>query len=259
VSLGRDDGIGYALVAIAAFTAASAAVYYVNDVLDADRDRAHPVKRHRPVASGDLPAGHALALAAVAAMAALGAGLWIGEPGLTGIIAAYLALSAGYSAGLKHVPVLEAACVASGFVLRALGGAVATHVPPSGWFLVVCSLGALAVAAGKRRGELAALGPEAAARHRPVLRFYRARGLDTAMAVLMAGLVLSYLAWAAGDADAWRRGWHLASAVPLAVALARFGWLAGRGGGRGVEELILSDRVMTAAELAWLVLFAAGL
>jgi len=258
VSLGRDDGIGYALVAVAAFTAASAAVYYVNDVLDADRDRAHPVKRHRPVASGDLPAGHALALAAAAAVAALGAGLWIGEPGLTGIIAVYLALSAGYSAGLKHVPVLEAACVASGFVLRALGGAVATHVPPSGWFLVVCSLGALAVAAGKRRGELAALGPEAA-RHRPVLRFYRARGLDAAMAVLMAGLVLSYLAWAAGDADAWRRGWHLASAVPLAVALARFGWLAGRGGGRGVEELILSDRVMTAAELAWLALFAAGL
>ena len=257
-SVGRDDGIGYALVAIIAFTAASAAVYYVNDVVDAERDRGHPVKKHRPVASGDLPAGHALALAAVAAVVALGAGLWIGEPALTGIIAVYLALSAGYSAGLKHVPVLEAACVASGFVLRALGGAVATHVPPSGWFLVVCSLGALAVAAGKRRGELAALGPEAA-RHRPVLRFYRARGLDAAMTVLMAGLVLSYLAWAAGDADAWRRGWHLASAVPLAVALARFCWLAGRGGGRGVEELILSDRVMTAAELAWLALFAAGL
>jgi decaprenyl-phosphate phosphoribosyltransferase len=258
-SVGRDDGIGYALVAIVAFTAASAAVYYVNDVLDAERDRGHPVKRHRPVASGDLPAGHALGLAAAAGLVALGAGLWIGEPGLTGIIAVYLAVSAGYSAGLKHVPVLEAGCVASGFVLRALAGAVATHVPPSGWFLLVCSLGALAVAAGKRRGELAALGPEAAARHRPVLRFYPARGLDAAMAVLMAGLVLSYLAWAAGDPDAWRRGWHLASAVPLAVALARFGWLAGRGGGRGVEELILSDRVMTVAELAWLALFAAGL
>ena len=258
-SVGRDDGIGYALAAIAAFTAASAAVYYVNDVLDAERDRGHPVKRHRPVASGDLPAGHALALAAVVATAALGVGLWIGEPGLTAIVALYLALSAGYSAGLKHVPVVELGCVASGFVLRALGGAVATHVPPSGWFLVVCSLGALAVAVGKRRGELAALGQEAAARHRPVLRFYRARGLDAVVTVLMAGLVAAYLAWAAGDADAWRRGWHLASAVPLAVALARFGWLAGRGGGRGVEELILSDRVMTAAELAWLALFAAGL
>ena len=258
-SVGRDDGIGYVLVAIVAFTAASAAVYYVNDVVDAERDRGHPVKRNRPVASGDLPAGHALVLAAVAAVAALAAGLWIGEPGLTGIIAVYLAVSAGYSAGLKHVPVLEACCVASGFVLRALAGAVATHVPPSGWFLVVCSLGALAVAAGKRRGELAALGPEAAARHRPVLRFYPARGLDAVMAVLMAGLVASYLAWAAGDPDAWRRAWHLASAVPLAVALARFGWLAGRSGGRGVEELILSDRVMTVAELAWLALFTAGL
>ncbi len=141
-------------------------------------------------------------------------------------------MSAGYSAGLKHVPVLEAGCVASGFVLRALAGAVATHVPPSGWFLVVCSLGALAVAAGKRRGELAALGPEAAARHRPVLRFYPARGLDAAMAVLMAGLVLSYLAWAAGDPDGWRRGWHLASAVPWPWRWpGSAGWLAAAAAG----------------------------
>jgi hypothetical protein len=161
------------------------------------------------VASGDLPAGHALGLAGAAAVAALGAGLWIGEPGLTGIIAAYLALSAGYSAGLKHVPVLEAGCVASGFVLRALGGAVATHVPPSGWFLVVCSLGALAVAVAAPR-QLAA-GPEAAAgtAGAQVLPGPRAGRRDGGSD----GRAGSELPGLGGrDADAWRRGWHLASA-----------------------------------------------
>jgi hypothetical protein len=92
-----------------------------------------------------------------------------------------------------------------------------------------------------------------------VLRYYRARALDLAGLALLAGLVGAYLLWAAGAGPAWRQAWHLASTVPLAIALARFGWLATRAGGRAVEELILADRVMTVAELGWLLLFAAGL
>ena len=118
-SQGRDDGTGYALVALAAFTAASGAVYFINDVADAGRDRRHPVKSRRPVASGALPAGQAVALAAVASILALASGLVIGAPWLSGTIAAYLSLSLAYSLALKHVPVVELACVASGFVLRA--------------------------------------------------------------------------------------------------------------------------------------------
>ena len=127
-------------------------------MVDAERDRQHPVKRHRPIASGELPAAHALAVAVVPTIAALSSGFWISAPGLTVTIAVYLVISFSYSLALKHVPVVELACVASGFVLRALGGAAATHVPPSGWFLTVCSLGALIVAVSKRRGELATLG-----------------------------------------------------------------------------------------------------
>src|SRR5271165_203276 len=81
-TLGRDDGFAYALVAFAAFTAASSAVYLVNDVMDAQRDRSHPTKRLRPVASGRLPRSLALALAAASLAAALGASLAIGEPKL---------------------------------------------------------------------------------------------------------------------------------------------------------------------------------
>jgi decaprenyl-phosphate phosphoribosyltransferase len=257
-SLGRDDGLSYALVAVAAFTAASSAVYFVNDVADADRDRRHPVKRNRPVAAGTLPAAQALAVAAVAASLAIAAGFWIGAPWLTVTIAAYLALSFLYSVVLKHVPGLELACVASGFVLRMLGGAAATHVPPSGWFLTVCSLGALMVAVAKRRGELARLGPEAA-RHRPVMRWYTYRVMCVLARAVAAGIIGAYLLWALSSGDGTQQLWHLVSIVPLAVALARFDWLSIRRSDRPVEDLIVADRVMAGAELAWLATFALGL
>jgi decaprenyl-phosphate phosphoribosyltransferase len=256
-SQGRDDGTGYALVALAAFTAASAAVYFINDVADASRDRRHPVKSRRPVASGALPAGQAVALAAAAAILSLASGLVIGAPWLTGTIAAYLSVSLAYSLALKHVPVVELACVASGFVLRALGGAAATHVVPSGWFLTVCSLGALLVAVAKRRGELAALGPEAA-RHRPVMRWYRGPWLAVTAQALAAGILAAYALWAAGTGNSWRLAWDLASVVPLAAALARFGWLSVHAAARPVENLIITDRIMLGAEAAWLTLFALG-
>jgi decaprenyl-phosphate phosphoribosyltransferase len=255
---GRDDGVGYALVAVAAFTAASCAVYFVNDVIDASRDRLHPVKCRRPVAAGDLPRAQALALGGIAGVLALAAGLVAAVPWLTVTVAAYLAISFLYSVRLKHVPVLELACVASGFVLRALGGAAATRLPPSGWFLAVCGLGALMVAVAKRRGELARLGPGVTA-HRPVTRWYSRRALGIAGRAIAAGVVIAYALWASSTGTAARQAWHLASAVPLAVALARFDWLAGRRAGQPVEDLIAADPVMGATELAWLVLFVLGI
>jgi decaprenyl-phosphate phosphoribosyltransferase len=256
-SQGRDDGTGYALVALAAFTAASSAVYFVNDVADAGRDRRHPVKSRRPVASGALPAGQAIALAAIAAVLALASGLVIHAPWLSGTIAAYLAISLAYTLALKHVPAIELACVASGFVLRAVAGAAATHVPPSGWFLTVCSLGALLVAVSKRRGELAALGPEAA-RHRPVMRWYRPRWLAIAAQLLAGAILVAYALWATGTPNSWRLAWDLASVVPLAAALARFGWLSVHAAARPVEHLMITDRIMLGAEAAWLTMFALG-
>jgi decaprenyl-phosphate phosphoribosyltransferase len=257
-SLGRDDGLGYALAAAAAFTAAAAAVYYVNDVVDAQRDRQHPVKRHRAVASGRLPQPHALALAAAAVLAAEGVSLWLGEPTLAVLVGAYLALSLLYTLLLKHLPVIELMFVASGFVLRALGGASATRVPPSGWFLVVCSLGALMVAIAKRFTELEVLGA-AAATHRPVMRWYSRPWLRASQRAASAVMITAYLLWAYGQHGGWTRVVHLISALPLAAALLRFDWLTGHQPGRRVEDLISRDRLMTGCELAWLLLFAGGL
>jgi decaprenyl-phosphate phosphoribosyltransferase len=257
-TLGRDNGFAYALVAAAAFTAASAAVYLVNDVMDAERDRSHPTKRLRPVASGRLPRSLALALAAACLAGAAGASLAIGEPLLAAVIGTYVALSFLYSFGLKHVPWLELCFVAFGFVLRALGGAVATHIPPSAWFLTVCSLGALMVAIGKRYTELSVLGSDAAA-HRPVMRWYRLPVLRAVQRTISVLMLIAYLAWALSAQDDWMRGWHVASVAPLALALMRFDGLTGLAEGRPVEDLIIRDPMMICCELTWLALFAIGL
>ena len=257
-SLGRQHGFGYALVAFVAFTAAASAVYLINDVVDVERDRLHPTKRLRPVAAGRLPRRVAIVLAVAGLGLAVAASFLIREPLLAAVIGCYVALSLLYSAGLKHVPWLELALVANGFVLRALGGAVATHVPPSGWFLTVCSFGALMVATGKRYSELAALGPQAAA-HRPVMKFYSAPLLRTFQRVAIGVLLAAYFAWALSGQTAWLRGWHLASVVPLAAALIRFDVLTGRADGRAVEDLISRDKIMVGCELAWLGLFLTGL
>jgi decaprenyl-phosphate phosphoribosyltransferase len=257
-TLGRDDGFGYALLAFVAFTAAASAVYVINDILDVERDRLHPTKRLRPIASGRLPRPAALTLAAACLVIAALATFVIGEPMLAAVIGTYIVVSFLYSMSFKHVPGVELTVVASGFVLRAIGGAVATRVPPSGWFLTVCSLGALMVAIGKRYTELSALGDEAVA-HRPVMRWYSLGMLRAGQRA--AGLVMlaAYLFWALSEDDAWMQGWHVASVVPLAVALIRFDRLTGLAEGRPVEDLIVRDPMMLCCELTWLTMFTVGL
>jgi decaprenyl-phosphate phosphoribosyltransferase len=257
-TLGRNDGFGYALLAFVAFTAASSAVYVTNDILDVERDRKHPTKCRRPIASGRLPVGAAVLLTGLCLGIAALAAFAVGEPTLGVVIGIYIGVSFVYSLFLKHVPGIELTVVASGFVLRALGGAAATHVPPSGWFLTVCSLGALMVAIGKRYTELSSLGHEAIA-HRPVMRWYSLGILRTAQRAASVVMLAAYLFWALSEHDAWMRGWHVASVVPLALALIRFDRLTGLAEGRPVEDLIARDPMMICCELAWLTMFTVGL
>jgi decaprenyl-phosphate phosphoribosyltransferase len=158
---------------------------------------------------------------------------------------------------LKHIAVVELVFVASGFLLRVLGGAAATHVPPSGWFLLVCSLGALGVATAKRYTEVAGLG-QAAVQHRPALRFYRPDALLVTQWVIGALMIAAYLAWAAGERPS-AQAWHLLSAIPLAAALIRFAVLTARHTTAPVEDLLMRDGIMLTCELSWLALFVTGL
>src|SRR5690606_14849287 len=141
-----------ALAAFVAFCLAAAGTYYVNDARDADADRRHPSKRHRPVAAGVVPVPLAYAGGAVLLAAAIGVSLLINvELALT--VGGYIVLTTAYSSVLKHVAVVDLVSVAAGFVLRAVAGAAATEVPISEWFFIVTTFGALFMISGKRAAE----------------------------------------------------------------------------------------------------------
>jgi 4-hydroxybenzoate polyprenyltransferase len=179
-----------ALGAFAAYCAASSAAYLVNDVRDAAHDREHPVKRLRPVASGELPAGSALALGVTLAAVALALAAVLGPWSIV-FMAAFLGLQAAYTAGLKHVVLVDVLAIAGLFVLRASAGAQAVHVRISPWLLICTGLLALFLALAKRRAELVLVGAEETP-GRPVLEGYSLALVDQLVSVVAASTVIAY-------------------------------------------------------------------
>jgi 4-hydroxybenzoate polyprenyltransferase len=166
----------YAGAAFVIFCALSGVVYLINDVADREADRRHPVKMHRPIASGELPVRVALGAALAISLVAVGSAFWL-RP-LFGVIAvSYLGLLALYSGPLKHVVIIDVLTIAIGFVMRAAAGAVAIDVPISHWLYVLTILLALFLALSKRRHELVLLADRATG-HRPILEEYSPYLLD---------------------------------------------------------------------------------
>ena len=165
-----------ALAAFAIFCGLSGAIYLLNDVADVDMDRLHPSKRRRPVASGALSIGAAIAFGVLLLAGCLAAAFRL-SPAFGLVAFAYGALLTAYSLWLKHLVILDVLTVAAGFVLRAVAGAVAVDVEISGWLLICTILIALFLALGKRRHEYRSLTGDAAA-HRPILAEYSEGFLD---------------------------------------------------------------------------------
>ena len=183
-----------ALLAFAAFCLGSSAVYLVNDILDVERDRLHPVKRHRPIASGALPVGTAMVLAVVLAAVALGIASQLGHALYA--LGGYFVLQALYTPWLKHVVLLDVFSIAAGFSLRVLAGVWAVNAPLSPW-LVACTVQlALFLALCKRRAEAANLdpeaGPDASTGQRPILAEYAGQGTDMMVGVMAAATLVTY-------------------------------------------------------------------
>ncbi len=176
--------------AFVVFCALSGAVYLVNDLVDLEGDRRHPVKRTRPLPSGELSISIAKAAAALLALAGLGASFWIG-PKFAGVAFVYYGAMMAYSLFLKNIVVVDVLVVAMGFVLRALAGAVAIDVAFSHWLLICTLLGALFLALAKRRHELTLLAG-GAVEHRRILGEYSPYLLDQMIAVVTASTVVSY-------------------------------------------------------------------
>ena len=255
-ALGHPVVLGLSVVAFAAFTAAAAGGYLLNDVRDLAADRLHPDKRLRPLAAGRISVSTAVVVGiACAVTAAVIAALTDDE--LFSIVVAYSLITLAYAYGVKRIPGVEVLVVASGFVLRPLAGSFATGVAPSRWFLAVCCLAALAITIGKRRVELVCLG-SAAASHRDALGHYSVgtlRGVQTAAVVAMAG---AYVGWSLTRVTPEARLIDLLSLLPILAAFIRLMAMNGSGRGGAPEQLLLSDRFLQAMALLWFVLFVAG-
>ena len=151
--------LGRLLALGAAFCAAASAVYLLNDLADREADRQHPVKRRRPIASGAVPAWLALVGTLALALVGLVVMYFLGWPlVLAGSI--YLGINVAYSAGLKRVALVDVMLVASGYVLRAVAGAVAVGAAPSPWLYAVTAAGALFIVVGRRYAEARLVGDE---------------------------------------------------------------------------------------------------
>jgi 4-hydroxybenzoate polyprenyltransferase len=179
-----------AVLIFIAFCLASSAAYLVNDVRDAPQDRAHPVKRFRPVAAGELPARTALAggvlLAVLAIVIAAPTG-WEAPA----LVLAFLALQAAYTVGLKEIVLIDAIVIAGLFVLRAAAGAIGIDVWLSPWLVLCTGLLALFLALAKRRGELVLVGADRTP-GRPVLAGYSLELVDQLVAIVAAATISAY-------------------------------------------------------------------
>jgi 4-hydroxybenzoate polyprenyltransferase len=179
------------------FSMVASTIYLINDLRDRESDRAHPVKKMRPIASGTVGVGTAVVTAIVLGLGALALGFLQSWP-VFAVIATYLVLNTSYTFKLKQIVLVDIFIIAIGFVLRVMAGAAAIEVVASQWILTCTLFLALLLAACKRRAEVEAQG--ASAGTRMVLSRYSTKYLDVIIAIVAGGAILSYALYAMSPA-----------------------------------------------------------
>jgi 4-hydroxybenzoate polyprenyltransferase len=251
---------GRALAATGVFCLLAGAVYTINDVLDIESDRVHPIKRLRPITSGAVPLAVAKAMAATLVAVSLGAAYLL-APALALVAAVYFAENALYSFRLKRVAFLDVALIAFGFVLRVLAGGIATDVHVSGYMIACTALLALFLGFGKRRHELAG---ENAVKQRAALEAYKPRSLNVALAATGAATAMTYVAYTLDPVTkAFFNSNHLWLTAPFTCfGIFRFLELASGRAGRGRKaesptQEMLRDMPFVLNVLAWAIVVVA--
>jgi decaprenyl-phosphate phosphoribosyltransferase len=247
------------------FCLAASGAYFLNDSFDAEADRAHPVKRDRPIAAGLVPVGMGLGIGTGLLAIAIVLGWVLAGWHMVVVMGAYGAINTLYSLGLKDEPILDLAAVSSGFVLRAVAGGVAAGVPLSNWFLIVASFGSLLIVTGKRSGEKQLLDHQGANHDdvRQTLGLYSVSFLLTVRTLAAAVSVTAYCLWAFERASQVHPGhdpvWFQLTIVPFVIALLHVVRLLDSGEGAAPEELAIRDHRLQIYGLVWIGLFAIGI
>ncbi len=236
-----------AFLAFIAFCLLSSATYAANDVLDIEEDRKHPLKRLRPVASGDVSRRSALIFAACLAAVGLSLGFWVHfGVGLAGV--AYIVLQAIYTTVLKHQVILDVMSISAGFVIRALAGVAAVGSPISPWLIVCTGLLTLFLGFSKRRHELASLG-EGAQIYRRNLKDYSVPMLDELMNIMISATIIAYTLYT----FTVYKNVFMMSSIPFVIyGVFRYMLLVHRDGGGNPDTLLLRDRPLQITLILWL-------
>lgn len=244
--------VGRAVAGFLIFCALSSAIYLLNDAMDAPRDRLHPRKRHRPIASGQLGVRAAIRVSVL-----LGLGGLIGAYQLSfafGLCAsAYLGMEVCYCLGLKDAFLIDTMIISMGFILRAVSGIIVLrtteqNVMLTPWFVICVLFLSLLLAFCKRRGELVLFEAQAVA-YRSVLKEYSRELLDAGIGVCATATILAYALYAVENA----RPWHMLSTLPFVLfGVFRYLHLAFKKGlGDAPEEVFLSDSALLGCVVLW--------
>lgn len=239
------------------FTACAAAVYLVNDARDAEADRAHPVKRHRPVAAGQVPVPLAYAVGGTLAVLAPAAAARLCPPPVAVLLTAYLLMQLAYCVSLKNVLVVDLAVVTTGFLMRAVAGGLALGIPLSRWFLITTGFGALFMVAAKRYSEAVQMAGKAGAT-RALLTEYTTGYLRFVWQLAASVAVLGYCLWAleeGGVPHASVLPWRQLSMVAFVLAVLRYAVFADRGTAGEPEDVVLRDRALALIGVVWMAMY----
>ena len=247
--------LGLAARAAVAFCLLASSVYVINDLADADRDRHHPTKKNRPIASGEITPGQAVMVTGVLLVLA-GWLLFASGPYVLVVGAVYFGLNLLYSLGLKHVPIVDVMIVAAGFLLRVIAGALAINVSVSHWLVLCTFFLALFVAFGKRKHEMMIL-EDAKNDHRRSMREYTDGFIDQMLSLSATTAVVFYSLYTI-DAKTIARfgGDTLIYSTPIVVfgVLRYYYLLYNRGLGGDPVKLFAKDRALLLATLIWVLM-----
>jgi 4-hydroxybenzoate polyprenyltransferase len=265
LSLNLETLLG-GLLAFVLFCCASSSFYLINDIVDVESDRQHPVKCHRPIPAGLISIPVAIAMAVVL----LGGSLvvaWLTSPGLGAAITAYALLQAAYNLKLKHTIILDVIAIALGFVLRAAAGAAATQVLLSPWFLLCTAMLALFLAIEKRKAELRLAESKGSGNRRVVLWRYTQALLVRMESTVSTGAILTYAIWSSGpQVNGASTAWMMVTLPFVLYGIFRYQLLSDpqeisrrldlgheRGGKtERPEEILLTDKPILFTVITWI-------